>query len=229
MRSRPFVAAAAALSLALSAAACGGDEPEGAGAPPTSNPVPSSPIAPMTTPASSPDDATEDASGDKGSSSDDRGSSKGGEDGPPEAKPSSELLPAVATQNSDLTNFTTALTAAGLTATLGQPGPYTVFAPNNDGFAKLGTRLDALLQPAAKAELVNILSYHVVSGEHKLQDLKDGELLTTLQGTRLRVQKKRGEITIGNSVGEARLVSSNIDAGNGVIHAIDSVLTPKTK
>lgn len=224
MRSRPLAAVLAASVLAFSTAACGGDdEPVAAG--PTTVPE-ASPDSPYTTPEASTDDAP--ASSDDKTSADDTPQTQAEKDAP-KGKANGDLLPVVAAANPDLTNFTTALGAAGLTATLGQNGPYTVFAPNNDGFAKLGTRLDTLLQPASKAELVNILSFHVVSGDYRLKDLKDGTLLTSLQGTRLRVSKKGDTITIGNKLGDARIVSTNVDAGNGVIHVIDTVLAPKTK
>ncbi len=219
MRSRPLAAASVALALALFTASCGGDdEPV---VTPTSGDItpPSSPVTAATTPEASPADTPEATSSANG----------GDKSEPPTRTPSDDLLPAVAAKNSDLTNFTTALGAASLAGTLGQTGPYTVFAPNNDAFAKLGTRLDTLLQPASKADLVNILSFHVVSGDVRLKDLKDGDLLNTLQGTRLRVDKKGDEITIGNSLGSSKIVSSDVEAGNGVIHVIDTVLTPKTK
>ena len=221
MRSRPLAAASAAFALALFTASCGGDGEDPIVAPSQAGQVtPTSPFEATATPESTPEAPGGGKGGDKTDTP---------RKGPDQSKETADLLPAVAADNSDLTNFSTALGAASLTSTLGQNGPYTVFAPNNDGFAKLGTRLDSLLQPASKAELVNILSFHVVSGEVRLKDLEDGTLLTTLQGTRLRVGKKGDTITLGNSLGEARLVSSNLDAGNGVIHVIDTVLSPKTK
>jgi uncharacterized surface protein with fasciclin (FAS1) repeats len=223
MRSRSVAAVAAALVLSLSFSACGGDDEPVAVEPTSTETVPpSQPVEPVTAPG---DGAAADASAD-GSADDDEKSS--GEK-KAERKPSDQLLPAVATASTDLTNFTTALSAAGLVGTLGNDGPYTVFAPNNDAFAKLGTRLDTLLQPASKAELVNILSFHVVKGEYKAKNLKDGELLTTLQGTRIRISKKGNVVTLGNSNVKGQVVSSDLIAGNGVIHVIDTVLAPKTE
>ncbi|MDO9354521.1 MAG: fasciclin domain-containing protein [Solirubrobacteraceae bacterium] len=226
MRSRPFTAVAAAFVLALSSAACGGDdepvavEPTSGDIVPPSEPVDGVPTPLVETPTGSTGESGSDASNDDGES----GGKKAAE-----RKPSDNLLTKVAADSTDLTNFTTALNAAGLAGTLGNDGPYTVFAPNNDGFAKLGTRLDTLLQPASKAELVNILSFHIVKGEYKAKDLKNGKLLTTLQGTRVRVTKKDNAVMLGNSNVKGQVVSSDLIGGNGVIHVIDTVLAPKTK
>lgn len=234
MRSRPVAAFAAAFALVFSVAACGGEE-EGAGQPPVppSQPTaagagPGSPTDATTTPTSTPEPdspASTPAAEEKGEGDEPDAPATGNR--PPTRGADADPIPDAAAKNADLTNFTTALGAADLESTLAQDGPFTVFAPNNDGFAKLGTRLDALLQPASKAELANILSFHVVKGDVRMKDLKSGTLLTTLQGTRLRVEREGSEITIGNALGRARVVSADIDAGNGVIHAIDAVLTPK--
>jgi uncharacterized surface protein with fasciclin (FAS1) repeats len=208
MRSRHLAVASATVALSVFAVACGSDKDEaqapgsngGTSSSQTSTPSTPDPIAPdKTTPKDTrPGKSTKDGT-----------------------------LAEAASSNDDLTNFSTAIGAANLTATLGQPGPYTIFAPNNDGFAKLGTKLDTLLQPASQAELANILKFHVVSGRLNSKELKDGKLLTTLQGTRLRVTKKNGQLSIGNSEGTANIVSSDLDSSNGVIHVIDTVLTPK--
>lgn len=225
MRSRS-VAAVATISLSLFAASCGGDDPETAAPVPTTSGGVTLPPEATSTDKDSSDDSKSTSGGpatDQSGQSDVPGEvEKNGED------TAGDAIPAAAAKNADLTNLTTALGAADLATTLTQKGPYTVFAPNNDGFAKLGTRLDSLLQPAAKSELANILKFHVVSGELKMKDLKDGDLLTTLQGTRLRVDKKGGELSIGNSQGQARIVSTDLTASNGVIHVIDTVLTPKS-
>ncbi|MEH3053472.1 MAG: fasciclin domain-containing protein [Patulibacter minatonensis] len=129
-------------------------------------------------------------------------------------------------KNPDLRTLSTALNAAGLGSIVDR-GNYTVFAPNNDAFTKLGTQLDTLLQPGAKSELANILKFHVVRGKVRARKLKDGTLLTTLQGTRLRVTVKDGQTQIGNSLGKAAILVPDAKASNGVIHTIDSVLKPK--
>lgn len=126
--------------------------------------------------------------------------------------------------SADHTTLVAAVTAAGLGETLSGTGPFTVFAPTNDAFAKLpaGT-VDGLLKPEAKADLTSILTYHVVPGALKAADLKDGQKLKTVQGNELTVSIKDGKVMIdGATVTIADVVSSN-----GVTHVIDAVVTPK--
>ncbi len=212
MRTPSFALVSATFAVALFAAGCGDDEP-GTAEPGT--PQASTAPVPETTPSPAPSTP--------GGSPDDPGSE------PPQGstKASDDTITESIENSADLTSLKTAVGAAGLGSTLEQPGPYTVFAPNNDAFAKLGSRLDTLLQPAAKSDLANILKFHVVSGELKVKDLKDDELLTTLQGDRLRVSKKGNTVTIGNSLGKTTIVAADTDASNGVIHLVDTVLTPK--
>lgn len=204
MRSRSFAVASATLTLSLFAAACGDDETSVSEGTVT---TPATSAAPSTTADGSAESA--------------KGAPQGS------TTPSGDTVTKLVSKDSDLASLKTALGAADLAVTLNQPGPYTVFAPNNDAFAKLGSKLDTLLQPASKDELANILKFHVVSGAILSRDLKDGELLTTVQGTRLRVDKKGDEVTVGNSLGKATVVSADSDASNGVVHTIDQVLTPK--
>jgi len=126
--------------------------------------------------------------------------------------------------SADHTTLVAAVTAAGLVETLSGTGPFTVFAPTNEAFAKLpaGT-VEGLLKPEAKADLTSILTYHVVSGAFKAADLTDGQKLKTVQGNELTVSIKDGKVMIdGATVTAADVVSSN-----GVIHVIDAVVTPK--
>ena len=115
-----------------------------------------------------------------------------------------------------------AVQAAGLVETLKGPGPFTVFAPTDEAFAALpaGT-VDNLLKPENKEQLVKILTYHVVPGKVMSTDLKDGMKAATVQG---------GEITIdldnGPMVNDAKVVSADVAADNGVIHVIDKVIMP---
>ncbi len=209
MRTPPIALVSATLALAVFTAGCGDDEASvNDSAAPQATSAPATGAPDMSTPGLSPDDP---------SSVPPQGSTK----------PSDETITESVASNSDLTSLNTAVGAAGLESTLEQPGPYTVFAPNNDAFAKLGSRLDSLLQPGAKGDLANILKFHVVSGELNVKDLKDDELLTTLQGTRLRVSKKGNTVTIGNSLGKTTIVAADADASNGVIHTVDTVLIPK--
>ena len=126
---------------------------------------------------------------------------------------------------SDAGNFTTLLAAAeaaGLVETLQGDGPYTVFAPTDEAFAALpeGT-VDTLLMPENKDQLTAVLSYHVVDGKVMSTDLTDGMEAETLEGSTLTV-----DLSDGVKVGEATVTQPDIEASNGVIHVIDTVLMP---
>jgi uncharacterized surface protein with fasciclin (FAS1) repeats len=113
-----------------------------------------------------------------------------------------------------------ALQAAGLVDTLKGPGPFTVFAPTDEAFAKVPKdQLDALLKD--KAKLTQVLTYHVVPGKVMAADVKAGKV-KTVQGSELTVATGSGV-----SVDNARVVKADIVASNGVIHVIDSVVIPK--
>jgi len=114
----------------------------------------------------------------------------------------------------------TALQAAGLVQTLKGPGPFTVFAPTDEAFAKIPKAdLDALLKD--KAKLTAVLTYHVVPGTVLAKDVKAGKV-KTVQGSELTVGT-----TGGVTVDSAKVVKTDIVADNGVIHVIDSVVIPK--
>jgi len=114
----------------------------------------------------------------------------------------------------------TALQAAGLIDTLKGKGPFTVFAPTDEAFAKIPkAQLDALL--ADKAKLTAVLTYHVVSGKVMAKDVKAGKV-KTVQGSELTIGTMGG-VTVDN----AKVVKTDIVADNGVIHVIDSVVLPK--
>ncbi len=120
-----------------------------------------------------------------------------------------------------------AIEAAGLTETLEGKGPFTVFAPTDAAFAKLpeGT-VENLLQPENKERLVQILTYHVVPGEVTSDAVSPSAPteLTTVEGQALSVAAKNGGVVVNDA---AQVVSADVDASNGVIHAIDSVLIPQ--
>lgn len=128
----------------------------------------------------------------------------------------------VAAETPDLSTLVDAVTAADLVKTLEEPGPYTVFAPTNQAFEALGGTLDMLLEPQNKAELAEILTYHVVPGELTSSELEDGQMLETVQGDSLEVQIKGEEVTVGG----AKVAMADVEASNGVVHVIDSVLMP---
>ena len=114
----------------------------------------------------------------------------------------------------------TALKAAGLVDTLKGPGPFTVFAPTDEAFAKIPKAdLDALLKD--KAKLTAVLTYHVVPGKVMAKDVKAGKV-KTVQGSELTLGT-----TGGVTVDAAKVVQADIAASNGVIHVIDSVVLPK--
>lgn len=116
-----------------------------------------------------------------------------------------------------------AVTAAGLVETLQGTGPFTVFAPTDEAFAAIQSEVDKLLKPENKEKLSKILTYHVVSGKTMAADLEDGQELTTVEGSKLKVMIKNGKVMVG----DAEVTSTDIDASNGVIHVIDKVLLPK--
>ncbi|MFC7461954.1 fasciclin domain-containing protein [Hydrogenophaga defluvii] len=114
----------------------------------------------------------------------------------------------------------TAVQAAGLVDTLKGPGPFTVFAPTDEAFAKIPkTQLDALLKD--KAALTKVLTYHVVPGKVMAADVKAGKV-KTVQGSELTVSTMGGV-----KVDAANVVKTDVVASNGVIHVIDTVVMPK--
>lgn len=113
-----------------------------------------------------------------------------------------------------------AVQAAGLVETLKGPGPFTVFAPTDEAFAKIPkAQLDALL--ADKAKLTAVLTYHVVPGKIMAADVKAGKL-KTVQGQELTLGTTGG-VTVDN----ARVTATDVTASNGVIHVIDTVVLPR--
>jgi uncharacterized surface protein with fasciclin (FAS1) repeats len=116
-----------------------------------------------------------------------------------------------------------AVQAAGLVETLKGPGPFTVFAPTDAAFARLapGT-VDTLLKPENRAQLTAILTYHVVPGRITAAQLTGQQIgATTVEGRRVNIDGRQG-VTVNN----ARVVSADVAASNGIIHVIDTVLLP---
>ncbi|MDU8928980.1 fasciclin domain-containing protein [Alisedimentitalea sp. MJ-SS2] len=115
-----------------------------------------------------------------------------------------------------------ALTAAGLIDTLKGDGPFTVFAPTDEAFAALpkGT-VETLLKPENKDQLVAVLTYHVVPGKVMSSDLSDNMQAATVQGGKITIDLDNGPM-----VNNAKVVSADIAASNGVIHVIDKVILP---
>ena len=119
-----------------------------------------------------------------------------------------------------------AIKAGDLVETLNGDGPFTVFAPNDEAFAKLpeGT-LESLLKPENKDKLVGILKYHVVPGRHAADDVAKQEAFKTANGADLGVTS--GDK--GVHVGSGKVIATNIKASNGIIHVIDTVIMPPEK
>jgi len=118
-----------------------------------------------------------------------------------------------------------AVKAAGLVETLKSEGPFTVFAPTDEAFAKLpaGT-LEDLLKPENKEKLKAILTYHVVSGKVMAADVAgmNGKTAKTVQGGELKIKVEGADVSIDN----AKVVKTDIECTNGVIHVIDTVVLP---
>jgi uncharacterized surface protein with fasciclin (FAS1) repeats len=119
-----------------------------------------------------------------------------------------------------------ALTAADLIGTLKGKGPFTVFAPTDEAFAKLpaGT-LESLLKPENKAKLQRILTYHVVAGKAMAADVVKMHSAKAVSGDTITIATPGGTVTVDG----AKVVKTDIVASNGVIHVIDSVIVPKDK
>ena len=132
-------------------------------------------------------------------------------------QPADDIV-AVAINAGSFNTLAAALQAAGLVETLQGEGPFTVFAPTDEAFAKLpaGT-VEDLLKPENKEKLTAILTYHVVSGK-----IMSGDLLSTTSAKTVNGQAA----PIGLTVGNANVIKADVEASNGVIHVIDTVLLP---
>jgi uncharacterized surface protein with fasciclin (FAS1) repeats len=131
----------------------------------------------------------------------------------------------IAASNPDFSTLVTAVKAAGLVDTLKGPGPFTVFAPTNEAFAKLpkGT-VETLLKPENKAKLVAVLTYHVVPGRVTSADLAGKRVsVATVEGQKIHIDARHGKVMVNG----ATVTQADIMASNGVIHVIDKVLLPK--
>jgi transforming growth factor-beta-induced protein len=128
---------------------------------------------------------------------------------------------AAAQGSPDLSTLVTALTAANLTTTLSGPGPFTVFAPVNSAFNAVPADVLQRLLEAGNVEILSkVLRYHVVPGRVLAADLQEGQEVTTIEGTTLRIT-----LAGGARVNNARITTTDIQTDNGVVHLIDGVLT----
>ncbi len=124
----------------------------------------------------------------------------------------------------DFKTLAAALQAAGLVDTLKGPGPFTVFAPTDEAFAKLpaGT-VDGLLKPENKQKLISILTYHVVAGDVMAKDVVKLHEAKTVNGQDVKIMVEGGNVMVDN----ATVTKTDIQCTNGVIHVIDTVLMPQ--
>ncbi|EOX4457662.1 fasciclin domain-containing protein [Vibrio antiquarius] len=130
----------------------------------------------------------------------------------------------VATENGSFNTLVAAVKAADLVDTLKGEGPFTVFAPTDDAFAKLpdGT-IDTLLMPENKDKLVSILTYHVVPGKVMAADVVKLDKATTVQGQDVMIKTMGDKVMVN----DANVMATDVKAKNGVIHVIDTVIMPK--
>ena len=121
----------------------------------------------------------------------------------------------------DFTTLVTAVQEAGLVETLKGDGPFTVFAPTDEAFAKIpADQLNALLQD--KEKLSSVLTYHVVPGKVMAKDVVNLDSAATVEGQSVSIKVKYGKVYIDN----AMVASTDIETSNGVIHVIDTVILP---
>lgn len=142
----------------------------------------------------------------------------------------------VAQDNPDFSTLVSAVTTAELGETLSGEGPYTVFAPTNAAFEAVDqATLEQLMSEEGREDLTNILTYHVVEGETMAQALteaiedagEEGYALTTVNGATLTATLEGGNVVLTDAAGNtATVTSTDVDASNGVIHVIDTVLMP---
>jgi uncharacterized surface protein with fasciclin (FAS1) repeats len=132
----------------------------------------------------------------------------------------------VAVSSKDHTTLVAALKQAELVTALSNAGPFTVFAPTNEAFNKLpaGT-VEGLMKDDKKADLQNILQYHVTVSAMKAESFKDGQVIGMVNGDNVTISIKNGKVMLNNS---ATIIAS-IPASNGMIHVIDGVLLPPSK
>lgn len=139
------------------------------------------------------------------------------------ADTSDKTVVEIAAGNDDFSTLVAAVKAAGLAETLSGDGPFTVFAPTNEAFAKLpeGT-VEELLKPENKEKLAAVLTYHVVAAKVMAADVKAGKV-ATVNGAEATVTVEDGAVMIDG----AKVVKTDIVGKNGVIHVIDTVIMPK--
>jgi uncharacterized surface protein with fasciclin (FAS1) repeats len=154
----------------------------------------------------------------------------GGDDAsPPPAPPApTKNIVELAVATPTLSTLVAAVTAADLATTLSGPGPFTVFAPTNDAFAKIPkATLDALLLPSGKADLTKILTYHVVPAKVLKAEIPLGKPIASVQKGTFTIALEAGDVVITDAKGgKSKITATDIVATNGVVHVIDTVIMP---
>jgi transforming growth factor-beta-induced protein len=148
----------------------------------------------------------------------------------PTEEPAAKNIVEIAAEDGRFTTLVAAVQAAGLAETLSGEGPFTVFAPTDEAFAALpeGT-LESLLLPENKQQLTDILLYHVVPGKVMAEDAiaLDGQMAdTALEGKQIAIKEDMGSVYLNEN---AKVIITDIEASNGVIHVIDSVILPPSE
>ena len=142
----------------------------------------------------------------------------------------------VAMSNDNFSTLVAGVKAAGLAETLNGEGPFTVFAPTNDAFAKLPAgALDNLLKPENKEMLTSVLTYHVVAGKfdaaavmNAIKENNNAFVIKTVQGETLTAMIVDGKVMLKDANGDtSTVIMTDVEASNGLIHAIDTVVMPK--
>lgn len=118
-----------------------------------------------------------------------------------------------------------ALESMGFIETLSQSGPFTIFAPTNEGFRKLPPGIYESLTQSRKSDLANILSYHIVASSMKPKDLKDGEKLRTLAGEELIITVRKDKMLVNG----IEVMNPDIESSNGIIFVINDILFPRNQ
>jgi uncharacterized surface protein with fasciclin (FAS1) repeats len=141
------------------------------------------------------------------------------------AKPTKNIVE-LAQSVPDLSTLVTAVVAGNLTGPLSGPGPFTVFAPTNEAFAKIpADTLKKLLEPKNIKELDAVLEYHVIAGAAvHAKDLKPFQEVKTLEGSDISIEASSKGVEVNHY---AHVTTADVDATNGVVHIIDAVLLPK--
>lgn len=126
--------------------------------------------------------------------------------------------------NPSLSTFSRVIVKTNIVDILESKGPFTLFAPSNDAFAKLSPEtLGDWLKPSNKEKLTAILKYHIVFGKMTLEEMKKNKGLMTLEGQHVSIKVDNNKVTVNN----ATVVGSNLEYPNGIVYIIDQVLIPK--